>query len=74
MNKYSQLINVEHLEAWKEFTTLRKLLASVGITESYRNQLEQIKMDWALQHALATKGLGYIKPDSNKFKIVIVAL
>ena len=73
MNKYLELINVDHLEAGQEFVALSRLLMSVGLPR-YKTQLDQIKMELALKQVLATKGLTYKRLSPKKFTVAIVTL
>lgn len=73
MNKYLQMIDITDIELGKEYSTLSKLLSSVGLPK-YANQLQQMKQEIALKEVLATHGLTYKRINDKSFKVVIVSL
>ncbi len=73
MNKYKQLIDTTHIEVGQEYTTLSRLLESVGFP-MYKNQLDQWKQERVLQESLATKGLTYKRVSDKSFKVIIVTM
>ena len=73
MNKYEQMINIDNIKLGDEFMCERVLYKAVGLPQ-YNGQLQQWKMQLAVQKVLATKGLTFKKLKENSFKVTIVAL